>query len=204
MQAPHRQTPLAFFAPPFDTNDLQYLNGILTDPRTRTRCRHSTRSSPSFISSTYSSRRGSLRRRHSYSHAQPLMFDGESLVATNMSLLIDEDGIGHSIPTEMTASLVSHCAVRAPDSSTPLSEVASETIVFAETTDLPQPRGEHRTPKSTLGGDYQDCPPTSHKRSASRWRDGHGWVWSTMALHELELWLEKQTRNLTKILSMSF
>jgi len=178
VQAPHRQTPLAFFARPFDTNDLQYLNGVLTDPRTRTRRRHSTRSSASFILSTYSSRRGSLRRRHScsYSHAQPLMLDDESPVATNMSLLTDEDGISHSIPTEMTASLVSHCAVRAPDSPTPLSEVASEPIIFAGTTDLPQPRGEHRTLNSALDGDSamamaQGSPPTSQERSASRWRE---------------------------------
>jgi len=104
------------------------------------------------------------------------MFDDECPVATNMSLLTDENGISHSIPTEMTGSLVSHYAVRASDSPTPLSEVASETFIFAGTTDVPQPRGDHRTPSSALGGDSamvmaQGSPPTSHKRSASRWRE---------------------------------
>ena len=113
-----------------------------------------------------------------------MVHDGNPAL-TNTGILSDESGLDHITPTEMTASLVSHRAVRAADSPTPLSDVATETFIFTETVNSLTVRDDY--PMSASGRD-PTMVPNSPTRSAPHLRehlkmgaDGFGTTYNSTA-----------------------
>lgn len=181
VEAPsERRVPLTFFTRPFDENDLQYLDSMLTDTHTRARRRHSTRSSVPFTTSAYLSRENRSCRSHSCSCAHPHSPSPSArsgyLGATDTVLWSNESGLHRATPTEMTESLASHRAVRASNSPTPLSDVASETFTLAQMLESTNAKARHPTTDSAPDRDSDMVAvhrslPSPHQSPAPRWRE---------------------------------